>query len=96
MYFDNRWNVFAKICTVSVKRVYMKEQGRKFVQRNFCVYGSWVKTVPTFHCSSHSKVEKKSNNIENLIEIGPCVQGIVTDNHSASVNMFPALIEITL
>ena len=34
---------------------------------------------------------KISGNIGNLIEIGLCVRGIVTDNHSANVNAFPAL-----
>ena len=34
---------------------------------------------------------KISDNIGNLIEIGLCVRGIVTDNHSANVNALPAL-----
>ena len=37
LYFDDRSNVFAKICTVSIRR---ECRGRKFVQRNFCVSGS--------------------------------------------------------
>ena len=36
-------------------------------------------------------VVKISDNIDNLIEIGLCVRGIVTDNHSANVNAFSAL-----
>ena len=44
LYFDDRSNVFAKICTVSIRR---KCRGRKFVQRNFCVSDSWIKTVYT-------------------------------------------------
>ena len=34
---------------------------------------------------------KISDNIDNLAEIGLCVRGIVTDNHSANVNAFSAL-----
>ena len=34
---------------------------------------------------------KISDNIDNLIEIGLCVRGIVTNNHSANVNAFSAL-----
>ena len=37
--------------------------------------------------------EKFSDNIDNLIEIGLFVRGIVTDNHSANVNAFSALIK---
>ena len=42
LYFDDRWNVFAKICTVSISRVC---RGRKFVIRNFSVYGRWIKSL---------------------------------------------------
>ena len=34
---------------------------------------------------------KISDNIDNLIEIGLCVRGLVIDNHSANVNAFSAL-----
>ena len=34
---------------------------------------------------------KISDNIDNHIEIGLCVRGVVTDNHSANVNAFSAL-----
>ena len=33
-----------------------------------------------------------SGNIDNLIKLGLCVQVIVTDNHSANVNAFSAVI----
>ena len=36
------------------------------------------------------------NNIDNLIEFGLRIQGIVTNDHSANVNAFSALIKITL
>ena len=36
------------------------------------------------------------DSIDNLIEIGLCVRGIVTDNHSANVNAFSILIKITI
>ena len=40
--------------------------------------------------------EKICDNIVNLIEIGLCEQGIiVTDNDSANINTFSALIKIT-
>ena len=39
--------------SVSVRRVCRSRQRRKFVQMN-CVYGSSIKTVHTFRCSSHS------------------------------------------
>ena len=35
-------------------------------------------------------VVKITDNIDNLKEIGLCVRGIVTDNHSANVNAFSA------
>ena len=35
--------------------------------------------------------EKISDNIDNLIEIGLSVRGMVTDNHAANVNAFLAL-----
>ena len=38
--------------------------------------------------------KKFSDNIVNLIEVGLCVQVIVTNNHSANVNTFSALIKI--
>ena len=55
LYFDDRWNVFVKMCTVSIRRVRRSRGGRKSVQRNCCVYGSWIKIVYTFCCSSHSR-----------------------------------------
>ena len=36
-------------------------------------------------------VEKISDNIDNLIEIGLSARGIVTDNHPANVSAFSAL-----
>ena len=40
--------------------------------------------------------ETFSDNIDNLIEFGLCVRGIVTDNYLAIVNAFSVLIKITL
>ena len=37
LYFDDKSNIFAKICRVPIRR---ECRGRKFVQRNFCVSGS--------------------------------------------------------
>ena len=36
---------------------------------------------------------RKLYNIDNLIEIGLCVRGIVTNNHSGNVNAFSAVIK---
>ena len=92
------------LCTTSVSL--RSRQRRKCVQRNCCVYGSLIKTLHTFRCSSHSQAsqanpevtfngqwlaEKISNNIDSLIAIGLSVRDIVTDNHSANVNAFLAL-----
>ena len=47
--------------------------------------------------NGHWLVEKTSDNIDKLIEFGLCVPSIqITDNHSANVNAFSALIKITL
>ena len=71
----------------------------KLHERNCCVYGSLIKTVYTFRCSGHSRshfnrqwlTKKIVDNIDNLLEIGLNVRGIITDNHSANVNAFSAL-----
>ena len=136
--FCDRWNVFAKVCTISIRRVCRSRRGR-----NHYVYGSWIKTVYTFVVQAipevifnrHCLVEKISDNIDNLIEFGLwtldldtgrelnvhktfrrrprqflnvlCTFNLrrvsigvrsiqVTDNHSANVNTFLALIKITL
>ena len=54
-----------------------------------------VQAIPEVTFNGQWLAEKISDNIDNLIEIGLCVQGIVTDNHSANVNMFSVLIKIT-
>ena len=54
-----------------------------------------VQAIPEVTFNGQWLAEKISDNIYNLIEIGLCVQGIVTDNHSANVNMFSVLIKIT-
>ena len=54
-----------------------------------------VQAIPEVIFNEHWLVEKI--NIDNLIEFGLCVRSIqVTDNHSANVNAFSALIKITL
>ena len=56
-----------------------------------------VQAIPKVIFNRHWLVEKISDNIDNLIEFGLCVRSIqVTDNHSANVNAFSALIKITL
>ena len=52
-FFDDRCSVFAKISTVSIRRVRRSRRRWKFVQRNCCVYESWIQTVYAFRCSSH-------------------------------------------
>ena len=46
---------------------------------------------PEVTFNGHWLAEKNNDNIDNLIEIGLCVRGIVTDNHSANANAFSAL-----
>ena len=56
-----------------------------------------VQAIPEVIFNGHWLVKKISDNIDNLIEFGLCVRSIqVTDNHSANVNAFSALIKITL
>ena len=52
-----------------------------------------VQAIPEVRFNGQRLAEKISDNINNLIEIGPCVQVIVTDNHSANVNEFSTLIK---
>ena len=74
------------------------------MQRNCCVYGaclyslylSLFKSIPEVTFNGQWLAEKISDNIVNLIEMGPCAQGIVTDNHSVNINAFSALMKITL
>ena len=56
-----------------------------------------VQAIPEVIFNGNWLVEKNSDNTDNLIEIELCVRSIqVTDNHSANVNVFSALIKITL
>ena len=56
-----------------------------------------VQAIPEVIFNGHWPVEKISDNIDNLIEFRLRVRRIqVTDNHSANVNVFSALIKITL
>ena len=56
-----------------------------------------IQAIPEVIFNGNWLVEKNSDNIDNLIEIELCVRSIqVTDNHSANVNVFSALIKITL
>ena len=74
------------------------------MQRNCCFYGaclyslylSLFNSIPEVTFNGQWLAEKISDNIVNLIEMGPCVQGIVTDNHSVNINAFSALMKITL
>ena len=40
---------------ISIRRECRSRREKKFVQRNCCVYGSWIKTVYIFRCSSYSR-----------------------------------------
>ena len=55
-----------------------------------------VRTTPEVTFNGQWLAEKLSDNTDNLIEVELCVQGIVTDKHSANVNTFSVLIKITL
>ena len=58
------------------------------MQRNCCVYGaclyslylSLFKSIPEVTFNGQWSAKKISDNIVNLIEMGLCVQGIVTDH----------------
>ena len=55
-----------------------------------------VQTIPEVTFNGQWLVDTFIDNIDNLREFGLCIRGIVTDNHSANVNTFSALIKITL
>ena len=56
-----------------------------------------VQAIPEVIFNRQWLNEKISYNIVNVIEMGRlCVQGIVTDNYSANINAFSALIKIIL
>ena len=55
-----------------------------------------VQTIPEVKFNGQWLAETFIDNTDNLIEFGFCIRGIVTDNHSANVNAFSALIKITL
>ena len=55
-----------------------------------------VQAIPKVTFNEQWLAEKICDNIVNLIEIGLCEQGIIaTDNDSANINTFSALIKIT-
>ena len=55
-----------------------------------------VQTIPEVTFNGQWLVDTFIDNIDNLREFGLCIRGIVTDNHSANVNAFSALIETTV
>ena len=55
-----------------------------------------VQTISDVTFNGQWLAETFNDNIDNLIKFGFCIRGIVTDNHSANVNTFSALIKITL
>ena len=55
-----------------------------------------VQTIPEVKFNGQWLAETFIDNTDNLIEFEFCIRGIVTDNHSANVNAFSALIKITL
>ena len=55
----------------------------------------FVQAIPKVTFKEQAPANKFSDNINNLIEIGLCVRGIVIDNHLSNVNEFSVLIKIT-
>ena len=56
-----------------------------------------IQVIPEVIFNEHWLVEKISDVTDNLIKFGLCVRSIqVTENHSANMNAFSALIKITL
>ena len=47
-----------------------------------------VQAIPGVIFNRHWLAKKISDNNDNLIEFGVCVQSLVTGNHSANVNVF--------
>ena len=47
-----------------------------------------AQAIPEVTFNSQWPTEKISDNIDNLIEIGVCVQGIGTSSHSANVKKY--------
>ena len=55
-----------------------------------------VQAIPEVIFNGQSVAEIFSNNIDNFIEFGLCVRGLVTDHHYANGNAFLALMKISL
>ena len=55
-----------------------------------------IQAIPEVTFNGQWLAETFIDNFDNLIEFGLCIRGIITDNHSANVNAFSALIKITL
>ena len=85
LYFDDRWNVFAKICTVSIRRVCAKEFFVFMIVELKEFIPFVVQTILEVTFNGQWLAEKISDNNDKLIEIGLCVQRIVTDNTSNEV-----------
>ena len=74
------------------------------MQRNCCVCVAGfklfipfvVQAIPEVIFNGQWLAEIFSNNIDNFIEFGLCVRGLVTDHHYANGNAFLALIKIAL
>ena len=72
LYFNDRWNIFLKIYTISIRRVsfafmvVVLKQSIPFA----------VQTIPEVTFNGQWLAQKISDNIDNLIEIWLCVQGI--------------------
>ena len=100
LHFDDRWNVFAKICIVSTRKVDVDEEGNSYkgivafvvAELKQCI-PFVVQAIAEVRFNGQRLAEKISDNIDNLTEIRPCVQVIVTDSHSANVNEFSTLIK---
>ena len=61
-----------------------------------CFPVNFAKVLRTAGWPRQWLAKKISDNIVNIIEMGRCGQGIIaTDNHSADINAFSALIKIT-
>ena len=55
-----------------------------------------VQAIPEVTFNSQWPTDKISDNIDNLLEIGVCVQGIDTSSHSTNVNAFLTLIKYSI
>ena len=85
---DKKGNLYKEVVALMVVRL---KQSTSFVVQ---AIPQPSQTNPEVTFNGQQLAEKINDNIDNLIEIGLSTRNIVTDNHSANINAFSALINI--